>query len=364
VDNGSTDGTLEYFKEIPDATIIENDQNLGWERALNQGIQASNAPYILFLNNDTEVTKNWLTSMLKYFGKSYTGAVGPKSNYVMGKQSLNYKPLVDEAKHLVGFCFLVLRDVLEKVKEKDYIDESGCSDDHDLSIRIRQAGYKLRVANDVFVYHHFSKTLTEVVPDYIKYSLERRRLLRLKWGIEVVAELFTDGTKGRLSPDIIFTTDDVWPSNLGFFEYWYYVKDKYPNLKLIAFVTANYAYKEDVSKNDLFQQWFEETKDWVEVGVHGYDHGNPPEQERDDAEELVVKSLEILKPYLPEKFLYRPPGFQRTIHTEPMLKKLGFAGIAHQTRIKYFNEGIVEGIFNTHCTNKHANSITKWRNWF
>lgn len=158
---------------------------------------------------------------------------------------------------------------------------------------------------------------------------------------------------------MIYTTDDLCLSNLHFFTYWDLVKKRKPDLKLIAFTIANRNYREDVGKSKDFKHWYGEHKEWVEIGVHGYDHGYPPEGDRDDHEELIRKSLEILQPFLPEKFLYRAPGFQTTCRTEPICKALGFAGIAHQTRIKYFDGHVEEDILNTHCCDKWEMPITQ-----
>ena len=160
---------------------------------------------------------------------------------------------------------------------------------------------------------------------------------------------------------MILTTDDLCLENLKHFKYWDAAKQWNPDLEVIAFTIANYRNEQDVSESQEFKDWFEDHKDWVTIGVHGYDHLFPPEQERDDAEELVKRSIDILEPFLPERFLYRPPGFQRTIHTEPALKRLSVAGIAYQTRIRWFDTGqIEEGIFNSHCTeNKYSNPIGK-----
>ena len=157
--------------------------------------------------------------------------------------------------------------------------------------------------------------------------------------------------------------DDVCPSNL---KYWCFVDEiiaQYPDIYIIAFVIANNKNKELVSKSQEFNNWFLKYKNRVEIGVHGYDHIDPPEQERDNAKLLVKKSLEILRQYLPEHYLYRPPGHQRTIATEGILKELGFSGIAYQTRIKYFNGQFIEPIINAHCCNDYANPITKWKSF-
>jgi len=78
-------------------------------------------------------------------------------------------------------------------------------------------------------------------------------------------------------------------------------------------------------------------KDWLETGVHGYEHSYPPECERDDQEKYINKALVALKKYLPKRFGFRAPGFQITALTYPILKKLGFYFIAHQTRIQPLN---------------------------
>jgi hypothetical protein len=163
---------------------------------------------------------------------------------------------------------------------------------------------------------------------------------------------------------MIFTTDDLCLENLEHFRHWDWIKSVYPDLKLLAFTIANKDGNQNVAESKEFRDWYEDHKDWVEIGVHGWDHGNPPEQERDDAEELVAKSLATLEPFLPEHPIYRPPGFQRTLKTEPMLKRLGFAGIAYQNKIRYFNGNILVGnVVNSHCCDKYVHPITKWREW-
>lgn len=151
-----------------------------------------------------------------------------------------------------------------------------------------------------------------------------------------------------LDNGFVITTDDLCLSNLEIFKYWDKVKEKYPELKIIAFTIANYKEQEPINESKEFKEWFEEHKDWVEIGVHGYDHELPNECFRDNQEEYFQKSLEILKDFIPKNPLYRPPGFKYVNWTENILKKY-FSGIAHQDRIKYFN-GTYKKVFNTHCT--------------
>lgn len=112
-------------------------------------------------------------------------------------------------------------------------------------------------------------------------------------------------------------------------------------------------------------------KDWIEVGVHGWEHTYPPECERDNRREYIEKGLNVLKQYLPKKFGFRAPGFQLTASTYPILRELGFSFIAHQYRIQgldgIFRANKNEGIVNTHIYDEnifkrieHMNRIFKF----
>ena len=57
VDNGSSDGSCAFVAaRYPWVHLIELPENFGFCKAVNEGIKASRAPYVLLLNNDIEVT--------------------------------------------------------------------------------------------------------------------------------------------------------------------------------------------------------------------------------------------------------------------------------------------------------------------
>lgn len=64
VDNGSTDGSLEYLENYPAVRVIVLDKNYGFCRAVNEGIKAADSEYVILLNNDTEVDKNFAKELL------------------------------------------------------------------------------------------------------------------------------------------------------------------------------------------------------------------------------------------------------------------------------------------------------------
>lgn len=65
VDNGSTDGSVEWLTEHhPSVRVICNAENLGFAVANNQAILASQADFIVTLNNDTRVEPGWLAALV------------------------------------------------------------------------------------------------------------------------------------------------------------------------------------------------------------------------------------------------------------------------------------------------------------
>jgi GT2 family glycosyltransferase len=55
VDNGSSDGTAAFVREShPEVTLLELPENRGFARAVNPGIEAGSAPYVVLVNNDVD----------------------------------------------------------------------------------------------------------------------------------------------------------------------------------------------------------------------------------------------------------------------------------------------------------------------
>lgn len=143
--------------------VLDVGKNLGWEGGLKEGLKHATTPYVVFLNDDTYIpmsSAGWIYQMLMNFSDPKVAAVGPGSNCVMGTQNIFVPTPSDynlEVNILIGFCMMVKRECLDAVGG---IDDSfpNHGDDLDLSIRFREAGYKLICNKSVFVYHHGFKT--------------------------------------------------------------------------------------------------------------------------------------------------------------------------------------------------------------
>ncbi|MBS6396881.1 MAG: glycosyltransferase family 2 protein [Clostridiales bacterium] len=66
VDNGSSDGSREFIKEhYPECILVCLEQNYGFCRAVNEGIRRAESPYVILLNNDTEVCPDFSARLLE-----------------------------------------------------------------------------------------------------------------------------------------------------------------------------------------------------------------------------------------------------------------------------------------------------------
>ncbi|ASC84726.1 glycosyltransferase [Bacillus subtilis] len=206
IDNGSHDGTRDYLKQITSIKAIFNKTNEGFAKACNQGLEVASGDNILFLNNDTVVTNQWLEPMIKLlYQDDKIGMVGPVSNYVSGPQQVpvnytNVEEIEDFSRlyclqqrgrskavlRLVGFCLLVKKKVLDQVGDFDERFVGGSFEDDDLSLRVLQAGYQLKIALDSFVHHHGHATFTGN-PDLSISQLyeENRQRFIDKWKVDV-----------------------------------------------------------------------------------------------------------------------------------------------------------------------------------
>lgn len=230
VDNASSDGTVEYLKQIQNSILISNNENRGFAKAMNQGLKKVSAEFTVWLNNDTIVTSNWLRELIDHLKENeHVGAIGPVSNgsgliqKVEGLENdddksiekfassikKEFKNYVIEYHRIAGFCIVMKSKLILEVGEIDDEFNHGGYDDDDYCMRIREKGYKILIAEDVFVYHKSGVSFTSAKdPDFdLRYlmPLGRRKLLR-KWHPNKYENKILEHEKPLVS--IIMTTMD------------------------------------------------------------------------------------------------------------------------------------------------------------
>lgn len=213
VDNGSSDGTVDYLRSQSDVKAIFNSENKGFAKGCNQGWEASSGDCVLYLNNDTIVTPGWLEAMLEVLdGSARVGMVGPVTNYASGQQMIpvGYTDLKDlnafarahaeskrgqsfEVRRLVGFCLLVKRHVMEEVGGFDERFGLGNFEDDDLCLRVRNRGYQLRVVEDCYIHHFGHMTMSILQGTNLMELLGLNRIkAQEKWGEDIIGLIYRE----------------------------------------------------------------------------------------------------------------------------------------------------------------------------
>jgi GT2 family glycosyltransferase/Flp pilus assembly protein TadD len=228
VDNGSTDGTPAYLEELQRrpgpqrVVVVRNEVNQGFPKGCNQGLQEARGRYVVFLNNDTVVTEGWLEGLIAAVLSDWpqVGMVGAVTNASRPPQQIpvDYADLSempafaarqrrDQAgkflpvERLTGFCLLARQEVLDQIGGFDEGFGTGFFDDDDLSVRAVRAGFRLRVAQDVFVHHFGSRTFTGLGIDCPRQLQENFARFHAKWGAaESAGYRFPAAASGRV-PD-------------------------------------------------------------------------------------------------------------------------------------------------------------------
>ncbi|ERK52108.1 glycosyltransferase [Leptotrichia sp. oral taxon 879] len=181
VDNASSDDTPNYLREIKEEysniKIKLNKENMGFASGNNQGIKLSDGKYYILLNNDTIVTRGWITGLIKHFENKKVGMVGSVTNSIgneaeikvdykneneIDEFSLNYttehyNEIYEDIEVLAMYCVALKKDIVNEIGLLDENYEIGMFEDDDYSYTLTNAGYELICAEDVFV-HHFGRS--------------------------------------------------------------------------------------------------------------------------------------------------------------------------------------------------------------
>lgn len=194
-DNASTDNSLEWVREAcPEVRLILLDKNYGFAEGYNQALRQVEAEYVVLLNNDVEVTPQWLQPMLSYMElHPEVAACQPKLLSERNKDYFEYAGASGGYLDYYGypFCRGRIFDVVEKdegqyntvrpifwatgaalfIRLKDYWEAGGLDgrffahmEEIDLCWRLRSRGRKLMCIPQSVAYHVGAGTLKKENP--------------------------------------------------------------------------------------------------------------------------------------------------------------------------------------------------------
>ncbi len=223
MDNGSKDhAALELFaewrrREPKRFRVVRHDREFNYSEINNVGVRASTMPYVLFLNNDTEVIEpGWLGAMMAQAQRPPIGAVGAKLLYAnntvqhggvtLGVGGLaghshrmfprdhpgyyNVLRMTVNQSAVTAACLLMRRSVFDEING---FDESlrVAYNDVDLCMRVTEAGYRIVFVPDAVLYHFESLSRGyDLTPAQIARDTFEKARMEQRWRFSTIRDPF------------------------------------------------------------------------------------------------------------------------------------------------------------------------------
>ncbi|MDX2130276.1 MAG: glycosyltransferase family 2 protein [Chloroherpetonaceae bacterium] len=215
VDNGSTDTSIQEARTLyPEIEILSSPENLGYAGGCNFGFEKTNSPYVVFLNNDTEHSQDWLKHLVEKAQSDFKiGALQPKilsiQSIKQGKRVFDYAGAAGGLLDRLGYPYaygrmfshvesdsgqfnhvskifwasgtamFARRSALEKVGIFD-TDFFAHMEEIDVCWRLQLAGYKILAEPKSEVYHYGGATLAAGSPQKVYLNHRNNVMMLLK----------------------------------------------------------------------------------------------------------------------------------------------------------------------------------------
>ena len=223
-DDCSTDLTQEIQKIAKGIHVIRNESNLRFLRNCNNAAKSARGEYILFLNNDTQVQKNWLEPLVSLMQDRSVGMVGSKLVYADGwlqeaggivwndASAWNYgnrkNPddpefnYVKEADYISGAAIMIRSSLWKQIGGFDERFAPAYYEDTDLAFEVRKHGFKV-MYQPLSVVIHFEGVSNgkDITSGQKAYQVENQKKFYEKWKDVLEKDQFPNAENVFLAKD-------------------------------------------------------------------------------------------------------------------------------------------------------------------
>lgn len=224
-DDVSSDETKDIHKYFKNIKVVRNEKNLGFLLNCNHAAKEAKGEYLFFLNNDTNVQENWLSTLLETIENDPTiGMIGSKLVYPDGRQQeaggiiwndaegWNYGRLdnpekpeysyVKEVDYISGAAIMIRSKLWKEIGGFDERYVPAYYEDSDLAFEVREHGYKVVMHPKSLVVHFEGiSNGTDTSTGMKKYQIVNHKKFYEKWEDVLKAENATHGENLFLARD-------------------------------------------------------------------------------------------------------------------------------------------------------------------
>lgn len=303
-DDGSTDRTTCLERYAKGIKIIRNSENLRFLRNCNNAAKVARGDYVLFLNNDTQVRPDWLSSLVELIeSDEKIGMVGSKLVYPDGSlqeaggiiwkdaSGWNYgrnddasKPeynYVREVDYISGAAIMIRHRLWKEIGGFDELYAPAYCEDSDLAFEVRKHGYKVMYQPESVVVHFEGiSNGTDLSAGVKKYQVENNQKFREKWKSELAqhyenSEVLFCARERNFNKKVILIVDHYVPTfdkDAGSKTTFQYIKMFLKKGYIVKFIGDNFAQMEPYTSilqqmgvEVLYGAWYtEHIFDWIE----------------------------------------------------------------------------------------------------
>ena len=277
-DDLSTDKTKNIQKYFPNVLVSKNPNDHGFLMNCNRASRLAKGKYILFLNNDTQVQENWLSSLVELIERDpKIGMVGSKlvypngtlqeaggviwsdaSGWNYGRNQNSEMPeynYVKEVDYISGASIMIRASLWNEIGGFDERYKPAYFEDSDLAFEVRKHGYKVMYQPaSVVVHFEGVSNGTDLSRRMKKYQVENKEKFVSKWTEELKKQCPPEPEKylfkardRSLGKKVILIIDHYVPTfdkDAGSKTTYQYIKMFIAKGYSVKFVGDNYAFRE------------------------------------------------------------------------------------------------------------------------
>lgn len=246
----------EFVVKYNDFILLENDENLGFVKTCNKGMQFANGKIIVLLNSDTVIPSKFCEKIKNCFdsdtnigvaspisSNSYSYYIKQPKNKTIEQMNSslrkNHKPTYPTILSAEGFCFCIRKEVIQEIGYFDEVFGKGYHEEVDFAYRAFTNGWFNVLIDDLYVYHKKNASFGEFNSNEL--IVKNDKIFHERW------DDFVEMNISNFTPEKIITKihNDIFSKDKSL------IKELNNYTKKLAFSKTKYIFKDYNEKKQI-----------------------------------------------------------------------------------------------------------------